>query len=114
MSDQDEKSVAAFQYLVRILEEAIRAGADSVGLERESRGLSVVKYTGNSGLADGPVPKELEEALVGEIIDRSGLADSGRGEIHLNLAGKDYRVIVDERNSFGESAFSLLLKKARK
>ena len=114
MSDQDEKSGAAFQYLTRILEGAIRAGADSVGLERESGGLSVVQYTRNSGLAVGPIPKELEQTLVEEIIDRSGLADNPRGEIHINLAGKDYRVIVDERSDFGESAFNLLLKRSKK
>jgi hypothetical protein len=30
------------------------------------------------------------------------------------LAGKDYKVIVDERGEVGESAFNLLLKKSTK
>jgi hypothetical protein len=114
MSDQEEKTTPAFQYLIRILEDAIRAGADSVGLERESGGLSVVQYARNSGLLIGPIPKELEQTLIEEIIDRSGLADNPRGEIHIELAGKGYMVIVDERSDFGESAFNLLLKRSAK
>lgn len=114
MSKQDEKSAAAFQCLVRILEEAIRAGANSVGLEREKEGLSVVQYCGNSGLELGPIPKELEQALVDEIIDRSGLAHSPRGEMQINLAGNDYKVIVDQRDDFGESAFNFLLKRSKR
>jgi hypothetical protein len=112
MSEKDENSEGAFQYLVRLLEEAVQAGADSVGLEREDGDLTVVQYSGNSGMELGPIPKELEQALVDEIIDRAGLAHSPRGEIQIYLAGRDYRVIVDERDDSGESAFNLLLKKS--
>lgn len=112
MSEKSEKSERAFQYLVRVLEEAVRARADSVGLEREDGDLMVVQYSKSSGLAQGPVPKELEQALVDEIINRAGLAHSPRGEIQIHLAGRDYRVIVDERDESGESAFNLLLKKS--
>ena len=91
---------------------AVRAGADSVGLEREHGDLTVVQYSGNSGMEIGPIPKELEQTLVDEIIDRAGLAHTSRGEIQIYLAGRDYRVIVDERDDSGESAFNLLLKKS--
>ncbi len=74
----------------------------------------MVQYTGHSGLAGGPIPKEQEQTLVEEIIDRSGLADNPRGEMYLTLVGKDYRVIVDERNDFGKSAFNLLLKRSKR
>ena len=106
-----ENSEAAFQYLVRVLEEAVQEGADSVGLEREDGDLTVVQYSKSSGLALGPVPKELEQVLVDEIIDRAGLAHTFKGEIQIFLAGRDYKVIVDERDDWGESAFNLLLKK---
>lgn len=109
-----ENSEGAFQYLVGVLEEAVEAGADSVGLEREGGDLMVVQYSKRSGLAQGPVPKELEQALVDEIIDRAGLADTSRGEIQIFLAGRDYKVIVDERDDWGESAFNLLLKKSKR
>ena len=112
MSEKSEKSERAFQHLVGVLEEAVRAGADSVGLEREGGDLMVVQYSKHSGLALGEIPKELEQALVDEIIDRAGLAHTSRGEIQIFLAGRDYKVVVDERDDFGESAFNLLLKKS--
>jgi hypothetical protein len=112
MSEKDEKSERAFQHLVQVLEEAVRAGADSVGLEREGGALMVVQYSGNSGLALGPIPEELEQVLVDEIIDRAGLAHTSRGEIQISLAGKDYKMVVDERDDSGESAFNLLLKRS--
>lgn len=112
MSEKGEESERAFQHLVRVLEEAVRAGADSVGLEREGGDLIVVQYSGNRGMEIGPIPKELEQTLADEIINRAGLAHTPRGEIQINLAGKDYKVIVDERGEVGESAFNLLLKKS--
>ena len=50
MSEKGEESERAFQHLVRVLEEAVRAGADSVGLEREGGDLIVVQYSGNRGM----------------------------------------------------------------
>jgi len=91
-----ENSEGAFQYLVGVLEEAVQEGADSVGLEREDGELMVVQYSKRSGLAQGPVPKELEQALVDEIIDRAGLAHTSRGEIQIFLAGRDYKVVISD------------------
>jgi len=112
MSEETDKSERAFQYLVGVLEEAVQEGADSVGLEREGGDLMVVQYSKRNGLALGPIPEELGQALVDEIIARAGLAHTSRGEIHIYLAGRDYKVVVDERDDFGESAFNLLLKKS--
>jgi len=112
MSEKGENSEGAFQYLVGMLEEAVQEGADSVGLEREDGDLTVVQYSGNRGMEIGPIPKELGQTLVDEIIDRAGLAHTSRGEIQIFLAGRDYRVVVDERDDCGESAFNLLLKKS--
>ena len=112
MSDNVNKSEEAFRRLVRVLETAVRAGANSVGLEREGGDLMVVHYFGSRGQAEAAIPKDVEQALVDEIIDRAGLAHSPRGEMQINLAGKDYKVIVDERDDFGESAFNLTLRKS--
>ena len=114
MSEANEKSEEVFRRIVRLLEEAVRAGANSVGLEREGGDLTVVHYFGSTGQAEGSIPKALEQALVDEIIDRSGLAHSPRGEMQINLAGDDYKVIVDQRDDFGESAFNLLLKRSKR
>ena len=95
MSETSEKSADAFQQLVRMLEEAVRAGADSVGLEREEGYLILVHYRGCSGLSHGQLPKELEQALVDEIMNRAGLAHKPRGEVQIRLLGKDYNVVID-------------------
>ena len=112
MSENGNKSEEAFRALVRVLDAAVRAGANSVGLEREGGDLMVVHYFGSRGLAEGPIPKEVEQAVLEEIVSRAGLVDKPRGEMRLSLAGNDYKVIVDERESFGESAFNLLLKQS--
>jgi hypothetical protein len=112
MSDSVSKSEQAFRELIRVLEAAVRAGANSVGLEREGGDLMVVHYFGCRGQAEGPIPKEVEQAVLEEIVSRAGLAHSPRGEMQINLAGNDYKVIVDQRDDFGESAFNLLLKRS--
>lgn len=110
MSDSVNKSEQAFRELVRVLEAAVRAGANSVGLEREGGNLMVVHDFGSRGQAEGSIPKELEQAVVEEIVSRADLAGKPRGEIHVSLLGTEYKVVVDERESLDESAFNLLLK----
>jgi hypothetical protein len=111
MSDSVNKSEQAFRELVRVLENAVRAGANSVGLEREGGDLMVVHYFGSRGQAEAPIPKEVEQAVLEEIVSRAGLVDKPRGEMRLSLLGAEYKVVVDERESFGESGFNLTLKK---
>ena len=112
MSEDVNKSEEAFRELVRVLEAAVRAGANSVGLERDGEDLMVVHYFGSRGQAEGPIPKEMEQAVLEEIVSRAGLAGKLRGEMHLSLLGTEYKVVVDERENFGESSFNLTLKKS--
>ena len=46
MPENTDQSDQAFQHLVQLLEKAVRAGADAVGLEREEQDLMVVHYFG--------------------------------------------------------------------
>ena len=57
MLENADQSDQAFQYLVRLLEKAVRAGADAVGLEREEQDLMVVNYFGSMGRAEAPFLK---------------------------------------------------------
>lgn len=111
MSENVNKSEEAFRKLVRVLEAAVRAGANSVGLEREGEDLMVVHYFGGRGQAEGPIPKEMEQAVLEEIVSRADLAGKPRGELRLSLLGTEYKVVVDKRESFDESSFNLTLKK---
>lgn len=102
----------AFQKLVRVLEEAVQAGADSVGLEWEDRDLVVYLYFGDTGLGSVSIPRDLQEPVLGELVERANLTRKPKGRMQVNLLGKDYVVTVNEYDSFGESAFTLTLKKA--
>ncbi len=70
MSEDVNTSEEAFRELVRVLEGAVRAGANSVGLEREGEDLMVVHYFGSRGQAEGPMPKEMEQAVLGSMSGR--------------------------------------------
>jgi uncharacterized protein YodC (DUF2158 family) len=109
-----ENGDQAFQHLVQVLEEAVRTGANAVGLEWEGQDLSVVHYFGSMGRAEALIPHKLGQEVIQEIVSRSRLADRARGKMWVCLLGKDYEVVIDERDDFGESAFTLTLKKSKK
>ena len=104
-----EKSDQAFRELIRVLEDAIRAGADSVGLEYEDRNWIVYHNYGNTGLGAARIPDDLQWEVIGEIIKRAGLSRKARGKMQVSLLGKDYEVAVKTHESFGESVYDLTL-----
>lgn len=110
--DDADKSAKAFRELIQILEEAVRAGADSVELEWEDRDLVVYQFHGDTGLGTTPIPEELESAVLGELVKRAGLDRKSKGKMRLTLLGQEYDVLVKEHESFGESAFNLTLKRS--
>lgn len=103
----------AFQEIVRVLEGAVQAGVDSVGLEYKGRDLLVFYQHGQMGLGAGSIPPELQEAVLGEIVQRARLERRPKGKMQAALLGDDYDVLVEQYDSFGESAFTLTLKKRR-
>jgi hypothetical protein len=114
MPDNTDNSARAYQELVRILEEALRAGAHSVGLEYKGRDLMVFHNFGNSGLGASRIPSELQQEVIEELVKRAGLSRNSKGKMHVSLQGKDYEAVVEEYDSFGESAFNLTLKERKK
>src|SRR5215831_11217981 len=66
MPENTHNSARAFQELVRVLEEAVRAGVDSVGLEYKGRDLMVFHQAGPLGLGAGRIPQELQQDVVAE------------------------------------------------
>ena len=113
MPDNADKHEQAFQYLVRLLEEAAIAGATAVELKREELGLMVIHCFKSMGRAEAPIPPDMEETVIEEIVKRAGLADKFKGVISVVLLGKDYHVVVDQSHNWGESEFTLTLKKGR-
>ncbi len=104
----------AFQELVRVLEEAVRAGVNSVGLEYKGRDLMVFHQSGPLGLGASRIAYELRQAVIEELVKRAGLSRKSRGKMQVNLLGNDYEVVVEEYDNFGESAYNLVLKERKK
>jgi len=97
-----------------VLEEAARAGVDSVGLEYKGRELTVFYQAGPLGLGAGRIADELKQAVIEELVKQAGLSRKSRGKMQVTLVGKDYEAVVEEYDSFGESAFNLTLKERKK
>jgi hypothetical protein len=68
MQEATDYSDKAFRELVRVLEEAVQAGANSVGLEYEGRDLIVYHNYGNTGLGNARIPQELQQAVIEELV----------------------------------------------
>jgi hypothetical protein len=110
-ANQAEK---AFRELVRVLEEAVQAGVDSVELEWEGRDLFAFQCLGHAAVGTAPFPRELQGPVLEELVKRAGLGDKPRGKLPVTLLGEKYEVPVKEYENFGESAFVLKLKKGGK
>jgi hypothetical protein len=114
MHTDTETTERAFHELVRIMEGAIQARADSVGLEYEHGELIVYFYCGHTGLGEQLIPKELEEAVIDELVKRAGLSRRPNGKMAVTLMGKDFEVLVEQYQNFDEPAFTLTFREGKK
>jgi hypothetical protein len=114
MPDNTDNSARAFQELVRVLEEALLAGAPSVGLEYKGRDLILFYNVGGVGLGGPHIAQDLQQAVIEEIVKRAGLSRKSRGKMPVGLLGKDYEAVVEEYDSFGEPAFTITLKERKR
>jgi hypothetical protein len=105
---------AAFRELIRVLEGAVQAGVDSIGLEYKGRDLMVFHCVGPMGLGATRIDDELRQAVIEELVKRAGLDRKSKGKMQIELLGRDYEVRVEEYDSFGESAFNLTLKECKR
>src|ERR1700757_2714774 len=109
----DNAENKAFQELVRVLEKAVRADVTAIGLEYKGRELMVFHQAGPLGLGAGRIAQELQQDVIEELVKRAGLSRKPRGKMQVRLIGKDYEVVVEEYDSFGESAYNLTLKERK-
>jgi hypothetical protein len=114
MPDRIDDSARAFQELLRVLEEAVRAGANSIGLEYKGRELMVFYLVGPLGIGADRIADELKQAVIQELAKRAGLSRKSRGKMKVSLLGRDYEAVVERYDSFGRSAFNLMLKERKK
>jgi hypothetical protein len=114
MPENTENSERAFQELVRVFEEALWAGVNSIGLEYKGRDLMVFHNVGSADLGASRVSQELQQAVIEELVKRAGLSRKSKGKMQVGLLGKEYEAIVEEYNFFGESAFTITLRERKK
>ena len=108
--EDDDKSALAFKELIRVLEAAAWAGVDSVGLEWKGDDLLIFHENGSVG----KIVKPLQLEIIAEIMKRAQIGRKHKGNMRLLLLGNEYSVAVEEYDSFGESAYTLTLKKRGK
>jgi hypothetical protein len=56
----------------------------------------------------------IKQDVIAELVKQAGLSHKSRGKMQVSLLGKDYEAVVEEYDSFGESAFNLTLKERKK
>jgi len=76
-------------------------------------GLDGVSEFRKYGIGGGFHPRDLQGPVLEELVERANLTRKPKGKILLSLLGDEYEVAVEEYDSFGESAFTLTLKKAK-
>ena len=108
------ENTPAFLELIRVLEDSVRAGVTSLSLEWKGRELMVFYQAGMVGLGAARISVSLQGAVIKELIGRAGLARKARGKMQITLLRMEFDVIVEEYDSFGESAFNLTLKERKK
>jgi hypothetical protein len=94
------------------LEAAVWAGVGSVGLEWQGDDLLV--FHESEGHVATKIPKHLQLEVIAEIVGRAHIGRKHKGTIQLPLHGQEYTVAVAEYDRFGESAYTLTLKKKGK
>jgi hypothetical protein len=92
---------AAYQELIRVLEEAVQAGVACIGLEYKGRELIVFHQAGPLGLGAGRIAEDLQQAVIEELVNRAGLGRKSRGRMQVTLLGREFDVAVEEYESFG-------------
>lgn len=105
-----EKS--ALSKLQEIIDEATGTNTDSVEIEyAKEGGLEVTFMSGNIGFGGILVNRELESAVMSLIHERSGMKNTASGLLHWESRGKNFEILVEEYDNFGETAFKLKFQK---
>ena len=110
--EDHDKYEMAFKELVRVLEAAASSGVESIGLEWQGDDLLV--FHASEGHAATKIPKHLQLEFIAEIVKRAQIGRKHKGNMRLRLLGQEYSMAVEEYDSFGESAYTLTLKKRGK
>lgn len=99
--------------LQSLIETAIRHRADAIELEYVPEGLEVIYMKGDIGLGGVVADRESIRAIISELVTRAKLERRSHGAFKWAHGGKEYKIRAEQYESFGESAFRLILKKPK-
>jgi hypothetical protein len=93
MPENTDNSERAFQELVRVFEEAVQAGVNSIGLEYKGRDLMVFHNVGSVGLGASRVSQELQQVVIEELVKRAGLFRKSKGKCRSVFLARTTRTL---------------------
>ena len=115
VDDSEKTRTKALQALRTVLENAAKAGADTVELEYGGDNRLDVSYMfGDTGAGGTLITRELEWKVIQIIVEKARLKNRCCGTMEMELLGERRSILVHEYESFGESAFRLILRPRRK
>lgn len=100
--------------LQSLIETAIREGANAIELEYVEEGLEVTYVSGNIGMGEVVDDRASITAIISELILQAKLEHKPRGVFKWVHESRAHEIRVEQFESFGESAFRILLKKPKK
>lgn len=111
MGSTEGMQSVGFQALQKILEDALKEGADTVELEYVDQGLEVSRMFGDTGWGEVLTDGELIREIIRAVVDKASLTRKSQGKMQLDLLGEQHTILVKEYENFGESSFRLILGK---
>jgi hypothetical protein len=106
-------NAAAFAELIRVLEQAVQAGVTSLCLEYEDRELIVYYRSGSLGVGADRIADDLKAAVIEEIVNRARLGRKSKGKMPVEFQKRQFDVLVEQHESFGEPVFDLTMTERR-
>ena len=101
------------QTLHSLIETAVRQGAETIELEYVTEGLEVTYMSGSFGISEVIDNRKSIKTIIDELVTQAKLEYKTRGTFKWIYDEREYEVRAEEYESFGESAFRLILKKSK-
>jgi hypothetical protein len=107
-----DSQTLAIKKMKEIVDQAVNIMADAVTIEfAKEGGLEVLFVVGDTSLEGILVDRTLEAAVMTLIHQRAGLEKRPCGTMHWESQGQNFKIRVEEYDSFGETAYTLTFPK---
>jgi hypothetical protein len=96
-----------------IIETAIQQGAETIDLEYVTEGMEVTYVSGSYGVGEVIDNRKSIKTIIDELVTQAKLEQKTRGTFKWIHDEREYEVRAEQYESFGESAFRLIVKKSK-